>query len=532
MAQIKKFLRSVGVHSFVRTDVKAVLSNVLALSVRSAAGSAQTAARLFSVSSQAKKVSVSLDEMLKTAEVLHNNFQSVSSASGKTLSAAGEMHELSRDGRERSKRATESSAELRTQMQATVEHIEKLVQGISSIIRVSETIEAIARKTTLLSFNATIEAARAGDQGRGFAVVAGEVRSLAQHTEARTAEIKTILDELAVELAPAREALQRSRQLVESTAEGVDSVGDALERIAELAIDTDRNMNSVAQIVNDLSGSIDSVFDNLKTATASAEAIVTDAKTLVKANYGISQMVEECFFQYAKVDLDTTFHRHLRAARELSRLAQGVFEDAIDRGLCTLEQILEYEYREIKGAEIQSLSRLFDVSRVPPTGFDPPKFATAYDAVCEVELQRVMDQVKASSPLIAYALVLDLNLYAPTHHAECSLDWTGNPERDTTGNRVKRFFDGRWSSPEVTRFGIGPQVKDVPDRASRRQFIQAGCDLSQQPGSMDQFIVRTMVRDAATEIVMTMSVPLFVKGQRYGVISVGWAANPNVSQAR
>jgi hypothetical protein len=45
------------------------------------------------------------------------------------------------------------------------------------------------------------------------------------------------------------------------------------------------------------------------------------------------------------------------------------------------------------------------------------------------------------------------------------------------------------------------------------------------------FIVRTMVRDA-TDIVMSLSVPLFVKGQRYGVISVGWAANPAASLAR
>ena len=484
-----------------------------------------TALRLSSVSSQAKKVSASLDQMLKTAEQLHTNFQSVSGASSKTLSAAGEMQKLSLDGRDLSKRVTESSGELRTQMQATVEHIEKLVQGISSIIRVSETIETIARKTTLLSFNATIEAARAGDQGRGFAVVAGEVRSLAQHTEARTSEIKTILDELAVELAPARESLQKSRALVDDTADGVRSVEVALERIAELSVDTDRNMNAVAAVVNELSDSIDSVFDNLKTATASGEAIARDAKALVRANYAISQMVEACFWQYAKVDLDTTFHRCLRAGRELAQLAKGVFEDAIDRGLCTLENVLANDYREIKGAEIQSLSRLFDVSRVPPTGFDPPKFSAGYDAVCDLELQRVMDRIKASEPSIQYAMVLDLNLYAPTHHAECSQDWTGNAEADNTGNRVKRFFDGKWSSPEATRFDIGPNVKDVPDRATRQQFLQAGCDLSERPGLAERFIVRTMVRDSSA-VVMSLSVPLFVKGQRYGVISLGWATGP------
>ena len=55
-------------------------------------------------------------------------------------------------------------------------------------------------------------------------MVAGEVRLLAQHTEARTKEIKTVLDSLATELAPAHEALQTSRKLVDSTAHGVRSV--------------------------------------------------------------------------------------------------------------------------------------------------------------------------------------------------------------------------------------------------------------------------------------------------------------------
>jgi methyl-accepting chemotaxis protein len=522
-AQLKKFLRSVGLTSLASADPKTIIASVQALTIGSAVGSANTALRLLSVSSQARKVSSSLDEMLRTAEQLHTHFQRVSTASAKTLSAAGEMQRLSVSGRELSKKATESSAELRTQMQGTVQHIEKLVQGVSAIIRVSETIEAIARKTTLLSFNATIEAARAGDQGRGFAVVAGEVRSLAQHTEARTSEIKTILDELAIELTPTMSALQLSRDLVESTADGVQSVGEALERIAELATDTDRNMNSVASVVNELSESIDSVFDNLKSASAASDTIVKDTKALVRANYAVSQMVEECFLQYAKIDIESQFHRNLRAARELSRLAREVFEHAIDSGLCTLENVLAYEYHEINGAEIQTLSRLFDVSKVPPSGFDPPKYTAGYDAVCDVELRRVMDRIKASEPSLLYATVLDLNLYAPIHHVECCCDWTGDPQKDNIGNRAKRFFDGKWSSPEATRFGIGPGAKDVPERARRQQFIQAGCDLHEHPGSADKFIVRVMVRDE-TDVVAALSVPLFVKGQRYGVVSCGWAA--------
>lgn len=526
--RLRHILQSVGVSPGGRANPKEVLSQSQALTVGSAVGSARTAIRLYAVSSQAKKVGASLDQMLKTADTLHTSFSKVSDASGKTLGAAGEMQKLSADGRALSKQTSKSSAELVLQMQATVEHIEKLVQGIDSIIRVSETIETIARKTTLLSFNATIEAARAGDQGRGFAVVAGEVRSLAQHTEARTAEIKTILDELALELTPAREALQKSRELVEGTAEAVVLVEDALERIAELAADTDQNMQSVVTVINELSDSIESVYSNLKTATVSAETITTDARALVGANYAVSQIVEECFAQYAKIDMDSQFHRYLRAARELSKRAQSVFEDAIDRGLCSLEDVLAYDYREIKGAEIQSLARLFDVSRVPLTGFNPPKYATRYDAAVDVELRRAMDDTKLAEPAIDYANVLDVNLYSPTFHTEGSDDWTGIPEKDLFGNRMKRFYDGRWSSTEAVRVAMGPNAKKIPDRASRQLFVDAGCELTEQPGSREQFMVKVYIREGI-DALMTMSVPLYVRGQRYGAISIGWVAAPSQS---
>jgi methyl-accepting chemotaxis protein len=508
-------------------DPVEVLREVQALTIKSAVGSASTAVRLDSVSQQAKQATASMDQMLRTAEQLHTQFQSVSTASAKTLAAAGEMQKLSSDGRDLSKRAMSSSAELQNQMHATVEHIEKLVQGVTSIIRVSETIEAIARQTTLLSFNATIEAARAGDQGRGFAVVAGEVRSLAQHTEARTKEIKTILDELETELTPARDALQVSRDLVEGTADGVRSVGESLERIAELATETDHNMNAVATVVNELSDGIDSIFDNLKLATTSSETIAKDAKALVTANFAVSQMVEECFVQFAKIDLESQFHRNLRKARELSRLAARVLESAIDSGKCTLEDVLAYDYREIKGADIQSLSRLFDVSRVPPEGFSPPKFSTRYDHLCDVEIQRVMDEAKASEPSLLYSTVCDLNLYIPMHHKENCQDWTGNPKLDTPNNRLKRFFYDKWTNTDGVRVGLGPNASNVPNRATREQFIQAGCEMDEKPGSAEKFNVKLTVRDART-VVVALHVPIFVRGRRYGAVACGWAVTESV----
>lgn len=518
--RLKRLLRSVGT-PFTATTPKALLAEVQALTLESALGSADTALRLDSVSSQAQRASGSLDQILRTTEQLHHQSQRVSGASDQTLTAADEMQRLSVQGRDLSKQTMESSAELRTQMQATVDHIEKLVQGVSAIIQVSDTIEAIARKTTLLSFNATIEAARAGERGRGFAIVAGEVRSLAQHTESCTSEIKLILDELANELAPTKTALQRSRELVESTADDVKSVGVSLERLAQLATDTDSNMKAVVGVINQLSQSIEVVFDNLQTATASSETIAREADELVAANATVSQMVEECLVQYAKADIDSSFHRNLRAARELARLTGELFERMIDTGECTLEDVLAFEYQEIKAEGIRSLSRLFDVSRVPAEGFDPPKYATRYDAICDVEIQRIMDEIKGREPSMLYALVTDLNVYLPIHHAAWCQEWTGDRHKDTANNQLKRFYDHHGSMIESVRFGLGANAKDVPEKASREQFIQAGCELREHPGSADQLLVRAML-GRGSQALMSLYVPIFVKGHRYGTVSCGW----------
>ena len=80
--------------------------------------------------------------------------------------------------------------EAMSQSSSVMKEMGKRTSDISSIVA---TINLIAERTNLLSLNASIEAARAGDAGRGFAVVAEEIRNLADRSAKATADIAAII---------------------------------------------------------------------------------------------------------------------------------------------------------------------------------------------------------------------------------------------------------------------------------------------------------------------------------------------------
>ncbi len=81
-------------------------------------------------------------------------------------------------------------------VQFSKDRIEALGLKTAEIEKILQLITGISNQTNLLALNAAIEAARAGEHGRGFSIVAGEVRKLAEQTNAATADIQKLITEV------------------------------------------------------------------------------------------------------------------------------------------------------------------------------------------------------------------------------------------------------------------------------------------------------------------------------------------------
>ena len=122
------------------------------------------------------------------------------------------MLELSKS----SDQTTDAFNKIAAQIRKTDESVMKIQEAVNLIA-------SIASQTNLLSLNASIEAARAGDAGRGFAVVAGEIQQLAEQTNSSARIINGIIAGLSEE----------SKQTVQSINDVTAIIGDQKEKLDE-----------------------------------------------------------------------------------------------------------------------------------------------------------------------------------------------------------------------------------------------------------------------------------------------------------
>jgi len=114
----------------------------------------------------------------------------------------------------------------RTSLQEVASDIQEVARESEGLLEINSVMENIASQTNLLSMNAAIEAAHAGDAGRGFAVVADEIRKLAESSSEQSKTIGVVLKKIAESIGKITRSTENVLNNFEAIDQGVKTVAE------------------------------------------------------------------------------------------------------------------------------------------------------------------------------------------------------------------------------------------------------------------------------------------------------------------
>ncbi len=221
--------------------------------------------------------------------------------------AAARVNELKNEGTAILADLIEKNTQNREAAREVQATIAETNERVRDIVSASAMIKEISDQTNLLSLNAAIEAAKAGEHGRGFAVVADEIRKLAESSNRFTSEIEDITNLLASKTEDAVKTIEEMDMAVKTQSESVSSteakfsgishaIDDIEEYIEKISRSTDEIANKNASII-DMIHSLSAISEESAASTQEVSASVEEQAAamdqIAEASNVLSQLAEK-----------------------------------------------------------------------------------------------------------------------------------------------------------------------------------------------------------------------------------------------
>ena len=233
-----------------------------------------------SVAGGAEATATTLSTIRKRTDAL-TGCASAAQTTATTISQAADRFTHSAEGigtqvRDASQLADQASA---AAQEASLS-VDRLKESSAAIGNVVNLIAHIAKQTTLLALNSTIEAARAGAAGRGFAVVATEVKALAVQTQEATEEIKQKIDALQKDAASSVAAVHRISRAIEAIRPVFENVNGAVTEQNQTTSKMSENVTTASDFIVSVGDSAAEIDSAAREAEAHGEHVANAGKAV------------------------------------------------------------------------------------------------------------------------------------------------------------------------------------------------------------------------------------------------------------
>jgi len=271
--------------------VGGVVSSVQSSSTELQAAANQQATGAREQSSAMNEIATTIRELLATSRQIAESAQRVADIAAETDGSA-------RSGNDAVEKASASVSATRKQVDLIVDHmldLGKKSQQAGSILAI---ISELAEQTNILSINATIEAAGAGEAGKRFAVVADEIRKLADRVGGSTKEIRALIEDVRAAVNATVMVTETGSKTVDAGARQVEDLTVAFKKIAsmvntttEAAREIELSTKQQSTAVEQVNVAISNVAQASKETETSSGQILQTASELANLSRELARVV-------------------------------------------------------------------------------------------------------------------------------------------------------------------------------------------------------------------------------------------------